>query len=568
MTLIEVVLAIGILVMLFGGIYSAYAGILDAVANTEARSAAAALVTDRFEFLKNLPYASVGVVGGFPAGSIPSVEIATTTNGYTFQVTTVVRNIDDPFDGTLGGSPNDTAPADYKMVELTIACVSCARFVPLRATLTIAPQNLESSATGGSLFIHAFDASANPIQGATVHVVNASVTPSIDLTDTTNNAGVLQLVGVPTSTQGYQITVSKDGYSSEKTYRIGDVVNPNPDTPHVTVAAATLTDVSFGIDRLSTTTIRATDALCRPIASLPFSYAGVKTIGTSPDVLKTNATGTLGSSGTSTLSLEWDTYTFAIQSSSYALRGFDPLLPLTIDPNTTHTISLFVGDAVTRGARFFVGSPTGTPILGASVSLSGGLWSAEEKTGYTSFTHTDWSGGNYESLLDADAEGTPGSVLMAGPPYSTSTDAVMVGPLVDLGDSETSFDTLAWTGSGDLRFQLATNNDGFTWNFVGPDGTPSSYYTISGTEIPASLGTRRYLRYKVFLRTSDTLVSPSLDSLTIRYRSSCIPQGTTFFSGMPADTYTVSVSAPGYTTATSTLSISSGVASSTILLTP
>ena len=53
---------------------------------------------------------------------------------------------------------------------------------------------------------------------ATVRVINASVTPAIDITDTTNVSGSLQLVGIPTSTQGYRITVTKSGYSSERTY--------------------------------------------------------------------------------------------------------------------------------------------------------------------------------------------------------------------------------------------------------------------------------------------------------------------------------------------------------------
>ena len=42
-----------------------------------------------------------------------------TRNGVVFNLVTTVRNIDDPYDGVVGGSPNDTAPADYKLVEIS-----------------------------------------------------------------------------------------------------------------------------------------------------------------------------------------------------------------------------------------------------------------------------------------------------------------------------------------------------------------------------------------------------------------------------------------------------------------
>ena len=56
-----------------------------------------------------MPYSKVGIPGGIPNGVVNHVETFV-RNGIPFVATTTIRNVDDPFDGTLGGSPNDTSP--------------------------------------------------------------------------------------------------------------------------------------------------------------------------------------------------------------------------------------------------------------------------------------------------------------------------------------------------------------------------------------------------------------------------------------------------------------------------
>ncbi len=68
-----------------------------------------------------------------------------------------------------------------------------------------------------------------------------------------------------------------------------------------------------------------------------------------------------------------------------------------------------------------------------------------------------------------------------------------------------------------IKFQIASNNDNTTWNFVGPDGTPSTYYQSSGATIMGHDG-RRYIKYKAFLSTTNTGITPMLNSVTIQYR--------------------------------------------------
>jgi hypothetical protein len=103
-----------------------------------------ALANEQLEVARNLPYSDVGIVAGWPIGKIPyqKTEIR---HGANFVVTTTVRNIDDPFDGTIGGTPNDPSPADYKLVDLSLDCPNCKNFAPLKFT---AGTNLTTAEAG------------------------------------------------------------------------------------------------------------------------------------------------------------------------------------------------------------------------------------------------------------------------------------------------------------------------------------------------------------------------------------------------------------------------------------
>lgn len=61
-----------------------------------------------------------------------------------------------------------------------------------------------------------------------MHIENNVATTSIVIDDTTNNDGYVQIIDAPPGINAYEISVSKPGYSSERTYMIGDVANPNP----------------------------------------------------------------------------------------------------------------------------------------------------------------------------------------------------------------------------------------------------------------------------------------------------------------------------------------------------
>jgi hypothetical protein len=589
-SLIDLLVSMGIIAVLFGGIYLIYFSLITAIGNVSVRTAAASAIQAEIETIRNLPYDSVGTVGGVPPGVILQSQSVLVGN-YSFTLLTTVRNIDDPFDGTLSGTPSpvDTAPADYKLVSIQALCPQCNSTVSVTVTTTVAPKSLESASQNGSLFITADDAGMSGIPkgvlGATVHVVNPDVSPSIDLTDTTNASGVLQLVGVPTSTGGYQIMVSKAGYSSDQTYPFGAPANPNPNKPNPNVSAETVTGLTFQIDRTSALTVHATDNRCAPIGNLPFSMTGGKLIGTNPDVVKFATTSVMGALGTATFpALEWDTYTFALNDATRNVVGTMPLSPFVVNPSSTVDFRFIVQpaanpsllvtavDAATQATQW-VGVPN------ATTTVSEGGFSSILTTGHAFLTQTDWSGGQYSAQSGGvDADSSPGTITLlvnASGTYNPGTNDWLISNSFDLGGTSSTLYSISWdpgaqpptAGDGSLKFQIAANIDNATWNFIGPDGTADSYFTTSSTPLPASLSGNRYLRYKVFLNTNDGSVTPGLDDVTFEFSANCVPPGQALFTGLPQGTYTVDISAANYAEASTTVSVGSGAQSATVFLT-
>ena len=76
------------------------------------------------------------------------------------------------------------------------------------------------------------------------------------------------------------------------------------------------------------------------------------------------------------------------------------------------------------------------------------------------------------------------------------------------------------SGANALKFQLAAKVADSGWldsDFVGPDGTVNSYFTASGTDIPSSFDTKRYIKYKAYLSTSDANYTPALNDVSISF---------------------------------------------------
>ena len=557
-TLVEALITTAIFMIFSSIFYLAYSNISSALVKSRQYSTAVSVLENEIETIRKMDYADVGVSGGYPAGKI-SAEKTVTAGNIDFIVSATVRNIDDAFDGTATTIPADTAPADYKMAELKISCSNCPAFGPVKMTTTVAPKNLESVSDNGSLFVNVFDASGQPVFGANVSVVNNSLNPTIVINDLTNNSGVLQLVDVPTSTSAYEIAVSKNGYSSARTYALGAPENPNPVKPHATVASQQVTSISFAIDKVSAVNFKTTDSMCAVVPNIDFLQQGVKLIGAAPDILKYSASSTTGASGTKTIgNLEWDTYNFSNLDGAYDLSGYLPAMPVILNPDSSVDLRWVMELKNPSALLLTVKDGTGQLVRDARARLVGGGNDKTLYTGRRSFSQTDWSGAQYSSQSGGVSDNNPAGgikmVDLGAGKYSTSTEEWLISSTFDPGTSSTTFYDLSWnptaqpsqTGADSLKFQIASNNDNATWNFIGPDGAAGSFYSSSTVSVHSSHNNSRYVRYKVFMRTQDENFTPSLEDIKLEFSSDCLSAGQAFFSGFGNGVYALTVEKSGY----------------------
>ncbi len=576
-TLMETLVAMAIFLGVSVALYQGFGNTLRLMNLIKLKEIATNLANEQFEIARNLPYASVGTINGIPAGVFPQSQTIT-RDTRTFDVSITIRNIDDPFDGTLGGSPNDLSPADMKLMEIIVSCNACTNFAPVTLTSTIAPKNLETASTNGALVVRVFDGSGVAVSGATVNIANSSLSPAINITDVTGVDGTLTIVDAPPSVNGYRITVSKNGYSTERTYLPGEQANPNPLKPDLTVVIQQITQVSFAIDKVSTVPVTAVNSQCSPISGFDFDAVGLKLIGTDPDTIKYSQSFITDGSGQALLSnLEWDTYNILGTDGTYDIIGTNPLLSLGVPPDTTQNMQLTL--AAKNGRRLVVivrDQSTGLPVTDASVTLdSSGGYNSTKITDEGFITQTDWSGGSgqtdigdsamyFDSDGNVDTGSNPGLLELSSSGSSYIQNGYLTSSTFDIG-APGNFKQILWessvqpvqTGADSVKFQIATNNDNLTWDFVGPDDTSSTYFTTADQNIGASHNGNQYLRYRIFLETDDTDYTPSVSDISVTYTSSCIPPGQISFAGLSTGDYTLTVTKSGYQDMSRIINISS-----------
>lgn len=585
-TLVEILVATALFAMISVAVYQSYGSLTAVISVARIKVTAADLLNERLEIIRNMPYSQVGIVNGIPNGILNHSDTFV-RDGITFQATTTIRNIDDPFDGTIGGTPNDLTGTDYKMVEVDITCATCKNFTPMDVTTLVAPKNLETASTNGALFVKVFDANGNPIENANVHVVDTKVTPNLVVDDVTNAQGILQIVDAPPGANAYHITVSKSGYTSDQTYATSSTMT-HPVKPDATVVIQQVTQVSFSIDQISTMNISAVNTLCAPVPNLAFTLTGTKTINTTPTIYKYSQNLTLDGSGNLSLpNMEWDNYTPIITTSGKYLGGANPLLPVTVLPGASQNMQLVVTTGPATVLLVNVkDNPTSLPISGATVTLTKSGYNNTLTTGRGFITQTDWSGGSGQASIGDPTKyySSDGNVSGSNPVGDLTLNKIfsnyapsgsLTSSTFDTGTTS-NFNQITWnpvsqpaqTGTPNLRFQIAANNDNATWLYTGPDGTNGSYYSTSNTNINATTSGNRYFRYMAFLDTASTTYTPDLSDVSLTFTSGCTPPGQVAFTGLSSGTYTLTVSNTGYATYTGTVAVSGNSVSQDVNLQP
>ncbi len=563
-TLVETLIGVFVFSIISLAIYQGYFLVFSLSRASQYKSLAILVANDHIEWVRNVEYEDVGILNGLPAGVIPR-ETTKTVSNITFDLTTTIRNIDDPFDGTIGGNPNDLSPADNKLVEVKVECATCKNFTPLVVTTTVAPVNLETASGNGALFVEVLDANGVPVPQAEVTVENNAAAPPFLIEEETGNNGMLQLVDVPPGNLVYEITVTKDDYSTAQTYAIDPATNPNPNPPHATVAAGQVTQISLVIDKVSTFNVSTKLDSCAAVGSVGFNLRGDKKIGNLPDIYKYSVNHTTSGGGTKTISdLEWDTYNFTLTGTTHDIAGTIPLLPIALPPDVSQDVSLILAPRDPKALLVTVkDATTGLPISDATVQITGTDVDETKVTDRGFFRQTDWSGGagqddfvltNQFDDSDGNVDFTTqsGEIRLREALGQYVANGSLESSTFDTGGNQATYYNLSWlpgtqSASTTLQFQVsASSSPAGPWNYSGPDGTASSYYTASDTNIHASINNNRYFRYKVFLSTIDPVYTPTLAEVAVTYGTECFPYGQVIFSGLGDTNYTLDVTKTGY----------------------
>jgi len=166
-------------------------------------------------------------------------------------------------------------------------------------------------------------------------------------------------------------------------------------------------------------------------------------------------------------------------------------------------VQLVTGVANTQLINVNVTTPA-TPTLSSNFTLS--------NTGNAVFTS-----GNYAYIGTADTAKEL-TIVSAGAGYqpsgtfeSSSFDATATA-----GFNYLTF-TASQPGGSNVKLQIASNNDNATWNYVGTDGTASTYFT-TGSAIPLGAASGRYFRYKEFFTAgSSNSTTAVVSDVTLNY---------------------------------------------------
>ena len=250
---------------------------------------------------------------------------------------------------------------------------------------------------------------------------------------------------------------------------------------------------------------------------------------------------------------------------------------MILGPKTANSLLVIVKD-----------SSTGNPIEGASVELTNANPSVDttEVTGGSLWSEQYWNGGSGQAnwsdttkyWQDSGGISTtdiPLAIrLLNSGGHTLVNSGYLDSSTFDTGSSSTSYTTLNWQPtsqdpSATVKFQVATNNDNATWNYIGPDGTSSTYYTTPGGTINSTNNNNEYIRYRAYLSTTDDTKNPTVTSVGINYVAGCFTPGQVFYPGLASGSnYQVVASMAGYSAKTiSNLNIS-GYQVLQILLTP
>lgn len=377
-TIIEAVVGVAVFGIIATAFYFSINIVVDVSEISRRNTVATNLANEQMELLRNLPYAGLGTVDGNPPGTIPSEQTQTVDN-IPYTVDTYISYVDDPYDGEF---PDDLYSADYKRARIEVCWegLSCPRSAILISDFS--SNTIETGAGTGVMQIWVRDANTAPVTNATVTVTRAN--PAVNIVGYTNSDGELIEPMLDPSTNDYHVTATKVGHSTDYTVPVSPEI-PDPENRDVSVLEESLTEVTLYIDLTSTLNINTLHAAdLTPATGVPLQITGLRQVlgqdTEGEDIPKydqehpTDGEGHLSLTG-----LEWDVYHIVLTGPAltlYSIAGFDhsapnpdPVTALTIDPDTTTDLNIYLDAYTPYNILFTVRSESSEIITDADIHL-------------------------------------------------------------------------------------------------------------------------------------------------------------------------------------------------------
>ena len=575
MTLLELVVSIGLFTTAFLGIYGLFITSIDVVTGAKARAGALALANERMEQIRSLPYGSVGTVNGIPSGSLPQSE-QVVLNQTTYTRRTFIDYVDDPADG-IGAADTNNIAADYKKVKVELVWSIRGILRSYSQVTTVVPPGIESTSGGGTLRIQVINATAAAVSDAAVRIVNSSGSPAIDVTTYTDPTGIVLFPGSPAGS-GYQITVTKSGYSTAQTYSVsGQNTNPNPG--HLSISQAQTTSGTFAIDLLSSLSLLSYKAITTTTWSDSFAdNTGLQKMAStsvSGGVLTLSSGATVGSAVSATTTptylYSWDTASFTPSIPS----GSTLKVHVYYDPGSGPQL---IPDTVISGNATGFSS---SPILLSSVSTStypNLLLGVDLNKG---------SAGTSPNLDSWSIDYDKGPIPLPSLPFSLRGNKTIgtnsSGASIYKFSQALSTDSSSLFSTSTLEWDsyTATVDSSATGYDIAGSCSPQPVSVAPGASVSVSLYVAVHTTNSLLVTIGDASTGASINNATVvlsrtgvTLSKTSLLCGQVFYPGLSAgtvsggNTYTLTVSKVGYQSATQTGVVVSGASLASVSLAP
>jgi hypothetical protein len=366
-----------------------------------------------------------------------------------------------------------------------------------------------TATTNGSGFYSfpAIPAGTYPTETASKPGFNSSTTTNIVITEAVTTIKDFALTSAPasaclvdTTQPDFQLGVFSSGIDVNTSP--GDVTLLNAPTVDQQNTAGTTTGTSFGTPNWTgqtfipavTGTLAKADVqlFCNGCGATPpnLTLSVRNTTGglpTGADLATATIPGSVFSSGASV------TFTASFGS------------PATLTAGTQYALILRPVAVPSGAGYFWIRSSPSTYANGQRVlsANSGGTWSGDSTRDY-----------NFKAYMQTG--------------FAASGD--LVSSLKDGNPAAGTFNHwsyISWNAvtpaNTTLKFQVAASNSPFgPFNFVGPDGTAATFFTTINSSL-FQFGSLRYLKYKAYLSTTNSAVTPTLNDVTVCYFNSASP---------------------------------------------